>query len=63
MRREIGMYVLEDLFDRRSAVGTRLEQILIEKKCTKTKLSKETGVSRPTVDKILSGTATSKKKL
>lgn len=55
------MYVLEDLFDRRSAVGTRLEQILIEKKCTKTKLSKETGVSRPTVDKILSGTATSKK--
>ena len=25
------MYTLEDLFDRRSPVGTRLEQILIEK--------------------------------
>ena len=35
------MYTLEDLFDRRSPVGTRLEQILMEKKCTKAELSKE----------------------
>lgn len=55
------MYTLEDLFDRRSPVGTRLEQILIEKKCTKAELSKKTGVSRPTIDKVLSGTITSKK--
>lgn len=40
------MYTLEDLFDRRSPVGTRLEQILMEKKCTKAELSKKTGVSR-----------------
>ena len=49
------MYTLEDLFDRRSPVGTRLEQILMEKKCTKAELSKKTGVSRPTIDKVLSG--------
>ena len=55
------MYTLEDLFDRRSPVGTRLEQILMEKKCTKAELSKKTGVSRPTIDKVLSGTITSKK--
>lgn len=47
------MYTLEDLFDRRSPVGTRLEQILMEKKCTKAELSKKTGVSRPTIDKVL----------
>lgn len=52
------MYTLEDLFDRRSPVGTRLEQILMEKKCTKAELSKKTGVSRPTIDKVLSGTIT-----
>ena len=46
------MYTLEDLFDRRSPVGTRLEQILMEKKCTKAELSKKTGVSRPTIDKV-----------
>ena len=55
------MYTLEDLFDRRSPVGTRLEQILMEKNCTKAELSKKTGVSRPTIDKVLSGTITSKK--
>lgn len=60
--REGKLYVyIEDLFDRRSPVGTRLEQILMEKKCTKAELSKKTGVSRPTIDKVLSGTITSKK--
>lgn len=55
------MYGLEDLFDKRSIVGARLEQILAEKKCTKAELYKNTHVSRPTIDKILEGTITSKK--
>lgn len=54
------MYNLEDLFDRRSSVGARLEQILEDKKCTKAELYKKTGVSRPTIDKILAGTITNK---
>lgn len=55
------MYQLEDLFDKRSVVGARLEQILVEKNCTKAELYKNTHVSRPTIDKILEGTITSKK--
>lgn len=56
------MYTLEDLFDRRSPVGTRLEQILMEKKCTKAELIKEDrGFQTRTIDKVLSGTITSKK--
>ena len=55
------MYELEDLFDKRSIVGARLQQILTEKKCTKAELYKNTRVSRPTIDKILEGTITSKK--
>ncbi len=37
------MYTLEDLFDRRSPVGTRLEQILMEKKCTKAGVQRRQG--------------------
>lgn len=55
------MYDLEDLFDERGIVGAKLEQLLKEKKCTKAELYKNTGVSRPTIDKILAGTITSKK--
>lgn len=55
------MYQLEDLFDKRSVVGARLERILVEKNCTKAELYKNTHVSRPTIDKILEGTITSKK--
>jgi len=54
------MYHIEDLFDKRSVVGTRLEQILANRACTKAKLCKGTGVSRPTLDKLLAGTLTSK---
>ncbi len=54
------MYTLEDLFDKRSSVGARLEQILEEKKCTKAELYKGSGVSRPTIDKLLAGTITNK---
>ena len=55
------MYQLEDLFDKRSVVGARLEQILMEKGCTKAELYKNTHVSRPTIDRVLEGTITSKK--
>lgn len=55
------MYNLSDLFDNRSIVGARLEQILNEKNCTKVEVYKNTNVSRPTIDKILNGTITSKK--
>ena len=55
------MHQLEELFDQRSTVGARLQKILEEKKCTKAELYKNTHVSRPTIDKILEGTITSKK--
>lgn len=54
------MYEIKDLFDKRSIVGARLEEILEEKKCTKAELYKNTGVSRPTIDKLLEGTITNK---
>ena len=54
------MYVIEDLFDKRSVVGAKIEQFMIEKQYTKIKLCKECGVSRPTLDKILAGTLSSK---
>lgn len=54
------MAMIEDLFDKRSVVGIRLEQIIIERGCTKTDLCKGAGVSRPTLDKLLAGTLTSK---
>lgn len=54
------MYYIEDLFDKKSVVGSRLEQILMERAYTKTELCKEAGISRPTLDKLLTGTHTSK---
>ncbi|MBP3620906.1 MAG: helix-turn-helix transcriptional regulator [Lachnospiraceae bacterium] len=54
------MYLVEDLFDKRSVVGIKLEQFMLEKGCTKIELCKNTGVSRPTLDKLLSGTLTNK---
>lgn len=55
------MYEIEELFDKRSIVGAKIEMILEERKCTKSELCKNTGVSRPTIDKLLAGTLTSKK--
>lgn len=52
--------MLEDLFDKRGIVGARLEKIFEEKGYTKATICKESGVSRPTMDKILSGTLTNK---
>lgn len=54
------MYTIEDLFDKRSVVGSKLEQIMLEVGCTKSDLCKNAGVSRPTLDKLLAGTLTSK---
>lgn len=55
------MYEVEELFDKRSIVGAKLEYILDEKNCTKSELCKKTGVSRPTIDKVLAGILTNKK--
>lgn len=54
------MYNVEDLFDKRSVVGAKLEQIMAESNYKKAKLCKDAGVSRPTLDKVLAGTLTSK---
>lgn len=53
------MYTIDDLFDKRSVVGARIEQVLKEESYTKTQLCKQSGVSRPTLDKLLAGTLTS----
>lgn len=54
------MYTIEDLFDKRSIVGSKLEQIFEQRGYTKTQICRESGISRPTLDKILSGMLTSK---
>lgn len=54
------MRSVDDLFDRRAVVGTKLERILEERDYTKAKLCREAGISRPTLDKVLAGTITSK---
>ena len=53
------MYSFEDLFDMRSVVGAKLESLMKETGYSKTRLCKEAGVSRPTLDKLLAGTITS----
>ena len=47
---------LNTLFDNRSVVGARLESLLSEREYTKSGFCKECGISRPTLDKILTGT-------
>ena len=54
------MYELGDLFDMRSVVGAKLEEALLERGYSKSKFCKMCGISRPTLDKILSGNLTSK---
>lgn len=54
------MFDYDALFDVRSNVGIKLEELLAERNYTKAQLCKETGVSRPTIDKVLAGTITSK---
>lgn len=54
------MYTMDDLFDKRSVIGKKLELLLSEKGSTKADLCKKSGVSRPTLDKLLAGTLTNK---
>lgn len=54
------MYTIEDLFDKRSIVGSKLEQVFEQRRYTKARICRESGISRPTLDKILSGMLTSK---
>lgn len=54
------MFDYDTLFDMRSNVGTKLEELLTERNYTKAQLCKDSGVSRPTIDKVLAGTITSK---
>lgn len=54
------MYSFGDLFDRRSTVGANLERVLESRNITKVELCQNTGVSRPTIDKVLAGTLTNK---
>lgn len=51
---------MDDLFDKRSVVGAKLEALLAEKGYTKSRLCRECGISRPTLDKLLAGNITSK---
>lgn len=54
------MFTYDVLFDHCSIVAAKLEGILNERQITRTQLCNETGVSRPTIDKLLSGTICSK---
>ena len=54
------MYQVADLFDRRSTFAIKLEKYLEAKSITKTQLCKEAGISRPTLDKILSAEITNR---
>ena len=48
------MYQAADLFNLRSTFAIKLETYLEAKSITKVQLCKEVGISRPTLDKILS---------
>lgn len=54
------MYEIKDLFDMQSIVGAKLEEILAERGYTKVELCHMSGISRPTLDKLLTGTITSR---
>ena len=49
------MYTIDDLFESRSVVGTILENIIATYNYTKKSFSEKTGISRPTLNKLLSG--------
>lgn len=50
----------DDLFNKRESTGIKLKGVLNDRKCTKLKLSQETGISRPTIDKLINGSITNK---
>lgn len=49
------MFTLDDLFEQRKIVGIKIEQVLDDRKITKSLLSEKTNISRPTLDKIFRG--------
>lgn len=49
------MYTVTDLYDKKNIIGNKLEKFIAEKSYTKTKLCKDAGISRPTLDKLISG--------
>lgn len=54
------MMQLDELFDLRSNIGKKLELIIKDRKITKARLCSETGISRPTLDKMIGGEITNK---
>ena len=54
------MYTLDNLFDFRSVVGARIELKIKERGITKSQFCQIAGMSRPTFDKLLSGSITIK---
>lgn len=51
---------MDELFDKRGTVGARLEIILRDKGITKYSFCSDVGISRPTLNKLLSGEVTNK---
>lgn len=54
------MFAMDELFDKREIVGARLGILLKERNITKSKLCDAVGISRPTLNKLLSGLITNK---
>ena len=52
---------IDKLFENRDAVGARIQREMQNSGVTKSKLCKDTGISRPTLDKLLAGEITNKK--
>lgn len=50
----------DDLFDQRNLVGAKLEDCLCNNGYTKVSFATKTGISRPTLDKLLNGTIENK---
>ena len=51
---------IDELFEHRSVVAEQLKKCLREKGFTKVSFAKKADISRPTLDKLLNGTITSK---
>ena len=52
---------LDELFDLRSNIGKKIELIIEDRKITKAQLCSDSGISRPTFNKMLAGKITNKK--
>ncbi len=53
--------VFEDLFEQRNLVATKLKKCIRDKGYTKVSFASKTNISRPTLDKLLSGSIDNKK--